>query len=163
TYTASTTLPTAGPVAGTYAWTARYSGDANNGVANDQGGVAEQTVVSPASPTLVTRASSPPPLRRGTGPLTLTDTATPTGGYFPTGSIVFTRKGLGNFLFTQTDTVSGNGTYTASAELPTAGPVAGTYTWTASYGGDANNNAANDQGGVNEQATVPLHDPDLVT
>src|SRR5262249_30817270 len=123
TYTASTTLPTAGPVAGTYAWTARYSGDANNGVANDQGGVAEQTVVSPASPTLVTLASSRPPLRRGTGPLTLTDTATLSGGYFPTGSIVFTLKGLGNFLFTQTDTVSGNGTYTASAELPTAGPV----------------------------------------
>src|SRR5262249_16619641 len=58
TYTASTTLPTTGMVAGTYTWTAHYSGDANNLSANDQGGTAEQTVVSPAQPTLVTDRKS---------------------------------------------------------------------------------------------------------
>ncbi len=48
TYTASVTLPTTGTVTGTYTWTAHYSGDSNNNTANDQGGTAEQTVVSPA-------------------------------------------------------------------------------------------------------------------
>jgi hypothetical protein len=163
TYSASTTLPTTGTVAGTYTWTATYGGDANNNPANDQGGITEQTAVRAARPMLVSLASSPPPFRRGTGPLTLTDTATLSGGYFPTGSIVFTLTGPGGFSFMQTDTVSGNGTYTASAPLPTTGTVAGVYTWTAQYIGDANNNAANDQGGVNEQATVPLASPTLVT
>ena len=57
-YTASIPLPTSGTVAGTYVWTAHYSGDPNNNGAADQGGSTEQTVVSLASPTLVTTASS---------------------------------------------------------------------------------------------------------
>ena len=164
TYTASTTLPTTGTVAGTYTWTAHYSGDANNNAANDQGGAAEQTVVSPASPTLVTTAS---PARdaadRAPGDGDPERPAVLSGGYFPTGSIVFTLTGPGGFSFTQTDPVSGNGTYTASTTLPTTGTVAGTYTWTAHYGGDANNNAANDQGGVAEQTVVSPASPTLVT
>src|SRR5436190_3492181 len=43
--------------AGTYTWSAVYSGDGNNASAADQGGEEEQTVVSPASPNLVTTAS----------------------------------------------------------------------------------------------------------
>ena len=44
----------------------------------------------------------------------------PCGRYFdPTGSITFTLSGPGGFSYTQTDTVSGNGTYTASDTLPT--------------------------------------------
>ena len=79
------------------------------------------------------------------------------------GSIVFTLTGPGGFTFTQTDPVSGNGTYTASTPLPTTGTVAGTYTWTAHYAGDANNNAANDQGGAAEQVIVAPTSPTLVT
>src|SRR5262249_61363207 len=104
----------------------------------------------PASPVLV------PPPRRPLCPCTTlsrsTDSAVLFFGYFPTGSIEFTLTGPGGFSYTQTDTVNGNGTYTASALLPTTGIVAGVYTWTAHYSGDANNNAANDQGGPAEQS-----------
>src|SRR5204863_7698865 len=48
-YTAGDTLPTSGQVAGTYTWSAVYSGDGNNASAADQGGTDEQAVVSPAS------------------------------------------------------------------------------------------------------------------
>ena len=154
------TLPTTGTVTGTYTWTVAYSGDGNNNAASDQGGAAEQATVSAASPTLVTTASSAI-TQRGTTAPTLTDTAVLSGGYFPTGNIVFTLTGPGGFSYTQTDTVSGNGTYTASTTLPTT--VAGTYTWTARYGGDVNNNAASDQGGRAEQATVSPASPTLTT
>ena len=85
TYTTPTgyTLPTTGTVTGTYQWVATYSGDANNGTASRPRGTAEQTVVSPASPTLITTASPghdalEPPL-----PATISDSATLSGGYLP--------------------------------------------------------------------------------
>jgi hypothetical protein len=165
TYTASTTLPTTGTVAGTYTWTVTYGGDKNNNAASDQGGTAEQTLVSPASPTIMTIAS-PNVTLLPTGPpgtVTLSDAAFLSGGYSPGGSIVFTLTGPNGFSYTQTDQVSGNGTYSASTTLPTAGTVAGTYTWTARYDGDDNNNAANDQSGPTEQTVVFLASLTLVT
>ena len=161
TYTASTPLPTTGTVAGTYTWTAHYVGDANNSAATDQGGPAEQAIVAPTSPTLVTTAS--PALTLGTTAPTLSDAAVLAGGLNPTGSIIFTLTGPGGFSFTQTDPVSGNGTYTASTPLSTTGTVAGTYSWTATYGGDANNNAASDEGGAAEQTVVSPASPTIVT
>jgi hypothetical protein len=164
TYTASTTLPTTGTVAGAYTWTAHYSGDANNNSANDQGGSAEQTVVSKANPKLVTTASSN--ITLGTTAPTLSDSAVLSGGYLPDGlssSITFTLTGPGGFSYTQVDTVTGNGTYTASTTLPTTGTVAGTYTWTAHYSGDANNKSANDQGGSAEQTVVSKASPTIIT
>jgi hypothetical protein len=163
TYTATTTLPTSGTVVGTYTWTAHYSGDANNAAAADQGGSAEQTAISSASPTLRTTASPSAVTLPAPIPTTLSDSAVLSEGYFPTGSIVFTLTGPGGFVFSHTDTVSGNGTYTASTTLPTTGTVAGTYIWTARYGGDANNSGANDQGGPTEQTAVGTASPSLVT
>jgi hypothetical protein len=61
------------------------------------------------------------------------------GAYFPTGSIVFTLIGPGGFAFTETETVNGNGAYTLTVTLPTTGTVPGTYVWSVTYGGDANN------------------------
>jgi hypothetical protein len=153
-------LPTSGTVAGTYTWSASYSGP-NNQSANDQGGRAEQTVVNPASPTLVT-AASPAITLRTTAP-TITDSAVLSGGYHETGTLIFTLTGPGGFSYTQTDTVSGNKTYRASTKLPTTGTVAGTYTWTVHYSGDANNLAANDQGGAAEQTVVSKASPKIVT
>ena len=50
------TLPTTGPVTGTYQWVVTYSGDANNnGVVSSSGN--EPVQVDPASPTIVTIAS----------------------------------------------------------------------------------------------------------
>ena len=167
TYTASTTLPTTGTVAGTYTWSVTYAGDVNNNAAMDQGGTAEQTVVSPASPTLVTTASrwhvtlpTGPP-----GTVTLSDSAVLSGSYFPTGTLVFTLTGPGGFSFTDDVTVNGNNTYTASSTpLSTTGTAAGTYTWSVTYGGNVNNNAAMDQGGPAEQTVrVSPASPTIVT
>src|SRR5205823_3495303 len=129
TYTAGDTLPTSGQVAGTYTWSAHYSGDTNNSSAPDQGGTAEQTVVSPAHPSLVTTASSAVTL--GTTAPTLTDSAVLSGGFFETGTITFTLTGPARFPYTPPFTSNGNGTYTAGDTLPTSGQVAGTYTWSA--------------------------------
>ena len=164
TYTASTLLPTTGRVAGTYTWSATYGGDVNNNAAIDQGGPTEQTVVSAANPALVTTAS--PNVTLPTGPpgtVTLTDSAVLSGGYFPGGSIVFTLSGPAGFSYTQTDTVNGNSTYTASTMLSTTGMVTGVYTWSVHYVGDANNNAADDQGGLTERTVVSPANPTIVT
>jgi len=119
------------------------------------------TVVSAASPSLVTTASGA--ITLGTTAPTLSDSAVLSGGFFATGTITFTLTGPGGFFFTHTDTVSGNGTYTAGTALPTIGTVAGTYTWSVHYSGDDNNNSTNDQGGTAEQTVVSPAHPTVVT
>jgi hypothetical protein len=161
TYNASTTLPTTGTVAGTYTWSVSYAGDANNHSASDQGGSAEQTVVSKANPTITTTAS--PAITLGTTAPTLSDTAVLANGYYDTGNIVFTLTGPGGFSYSQSDPLTGNGTYNASTTLPTTGIVAGTYTWAVSYAGDANNHSATDQGGSAEQTVVSKANPTITT
>ncbi len=166
TYTTPTgfTLPTTGTVIGTYQWDASYSGGPNNTAATDTGASNEQVTVSRASPTIVTTASPNQTLPAGPpGTVTLSDSAQLEGGYSPTGNIVFTLTGPGGFKFTQTVTANGDGTYTASTTLPTTGTVAGTYSWTAHYGGDPDNNTANDQGGIAEQTVVSPASPTLTT
>jgi uncharacterized repeat protein (TIGR01451 family) len=116
-------------------------------------------VTSPAVATLLTTASSAITPVGASAP-TLTDTAV-LSGYFPTGTIVFTLTGPGAFSYTQTDTVSGNGSYTAGTTLATT--VAGTYTWKAHYSGDTNNSAADDQAGFQEQIIVDPVSPTLTT
>jgi hypothetical protein len=157
TYTAGTMLGTSGTVAGTYTWSAHYSGDNTNGSANDQGGSAEQTVVSPAKPNVVTTAN-PSSVTLGSSGATLSDSAVLSGGFFETGTLTFTLTGPGGFSFTTTDTVNGNGTYTASDTL-TAGAATGTYTWSVVYSGDGNNVTAVDQGGTAEQTVVSAPAP----
>ena len=85
---------------------------------------------------------------------TLTDSATLSGGYNPTGTITFYLFAPGvtpngsdsNNVYSDTVTVSGNGTYTTAAGNQPGGYVpttAGTYQWVAVYSGDTNNNGAN--------------------
>src|SRR5262249_11363663 len=161
TYAASDTLPTAGLVAGTYTWSAHYSGDANNLSANDQGRTAEQNVVSPTHPTFFTSASSA--ITLGSTASLLDALAIFSGGFFETGTITFVLTGPGGFSYTQTDTVNGNGTYTAADTLPTVGVVAGTYTWSAHYSGDANNKIGRASCRTAEQTVVNTADPSLKT
>jgi hypothetical protein len=80
-----------GTVAGTYTWHVTYAGDANNNAASDQGGTAEQTVVSAASPTLATTPSCTT-VTLGTTAPTLKDTATLAAGYYETGTISSTSS-----------------------------------------------------------------------
>lgn len=130
---------------GTYYWVASYAGDANNAAytsgCTDQN---EQIQVIPAAPDITTQSS--PKTAEIQGLLTVSDTATITGGFNVSGqSISFT-------LYHSTDCtnstgIHGSGTITTSNGVSTASfssswtPTAtGTYYWVASYAGDANNN-----------------------
>src|SRR5262249_61533698 len=65
---------------------------------------------NPAEPTITTSAG--PTVVVGTG-MPLTDSATLSGGFNPTGTITFTLTGPGNaVVYTNVVTVNGNGTYT---------------------------------------------------
>ena len=126
--------------AGTYRWIVTYSGDTNNfagsGSCNDAN---ESVVVSKATPTLSTLVS---PNTHRVGAM-VTDTATVSGGFSPTGTVTFRLFGPNDStcstapVFTSTKTLSG-GTATSDPFIPT---LPGTYRWIASYNGDANNNA----------------------
>ena len=153
------TLPSSGTVTGTYQWNASYSGDGNNNAVSESNAVSEQVAVNPAPASVVTTASGPATLP---GAVTFTDSAVVSGGYHPTGTLTFTLTGPNGFSYTQKDTVSGNGTYTAT-DGPITNPAAGTYTWTATYAGDANNSMATDQGGSAEQTVVSNASPSIVT
>jgi hypothetical protein len=131
------------PIApGTYRWTASYSGDANNNAAgptacNDPAEAVVVTAAGGGAPTLTTTAS--PGVAVGGQ---VFDTANLTGGTNPTGTITFNLYGpddatcAGPPVFTSTVPVAGAGSYTSGSFAPTA---PGTYRWTASYSGDANN------------------------
>jgi uncharacterized repeat protein (TIGR01451 family) len=105
----------------------------------------------------------------------ISDSATLSGGFSPTGTITFSAYGpsdatcAGTAVFTSAPvTVSGNGTYGPVSFLPA---TSGVYRWIASYSGDANNNAVagvcNDTGEndtVNKvQPTITTSAPETVT
>ena len=126
--------------AGTYRWTADYSGDINNAPSSSACNAAnESVVVAPAAPTVTTVAS--PTVVLGNS---VSDAATLSGGVNPTGTIAFTLYGPddatcgGASVFTAGIPVAGNGIYNSGTFTPSA---AGTYRWIASYGGDSNNSA----------------------
>ena len=135
---------------GTYQWVVVYTsgGDGNNnGVTSPFG--SEPFTIGAASPSINTIAGGTVVLGGGNA---LTDSAMLAGASNPTGSITFYLFAPGvtpksddsNNVYSDTVTVSGNGTYTTAAGtnpggyLPTA---TGTYEWVAVYSGDANNNS----------------------
>ena len=154
-YTSANYTPTA---AGTYYWTASYSGDTNNTAVSEAcGGAGESVIVSPATPTINTTASASVVLGAGS----VHDTAVLAGGVStPTGTITFNLYGPSSTavcaasIFTATVPVSGNNSYTSANYTPTA---AGTYYWTASYSGDTNNNSVSEAcNGAGESVIVCL-------
>jgi hypothetical protein len=134
---------------GTYRWVASYSGDdSNNPVTSTCGD--EQVVVVKATPGITTTPSGSVPAGG-----VVSDTAAISGGFHPTGSVTFQLYGPGDTtcatpIATHTDTLSGSGT--AASGNVTIG-AAGTYRWTATYSGDANNNSVTSPCSA-EQVTV---------
>ena len=150
-------------VAGTYYWTARYNGDANNNTAFSACGAAnESAVIGKATPTLSTQAS--PSVAIGQA---VSDTATLAGGNNPTGSIAFSLYGpndancTGPAVFAATVPVAGNGSYGSGTFSPT---VAGTYRWVAAYSGDSANDAVSSAcNAPNESVVVTRARPTITT
>jgi hypothetical protein len=125
--------------AGTYNWTAEYSGDGNNeGTTSVCGSEGETSQVAKASPTLSTAATD------ATIGAAIHDTATLAAGVTPGGTITFRAFGPNDATcanaaaFTGTATVNANGEHGSGDFTATA---LGEYNWTAEYSGDANNNA----------------------
>ncbi len=135
--------------AGTYLWQVFYSGDANNQRARSGCGARhESVVVRPRRPRLTTNASPPTHAaakRVRSDGLSIYDTATLTSGWLPTGEIAFALYGPNDPtcsrapVFETASVVHGNGTYNSESFTPT---LSGSYTWRATYSGDANNRAA---------------------
>jgi hypothetical protein len=132
------------PLPGTYWWIASYGGDGSNNPVATTCGTESVIITDPAlaTPTIMTTPSPGGPV--GT---TVTDTATLSGGSAPTGTIEFALYGpsatpdcsAALLVFDQTVTVAGDANYTSPPAIP---PVAGTYQWVATYGGDGSNNPA---------------------
>ncbi|HEV7562194.1 MAG TPA: hypothetical protein VGO24_01715, partial [Solirubrobacterales bacterium] len=139
---------------------ASYPGDANNNAASSACGAANGTsVVAKFAPTLAPSAAN------ATIGSPISDSATLSGGFSPTGQISFAAFGpsdpncLGTPVFTASVAVAGNGTYGSGSFTPAQ---LGSYKWTASYPGDANNNAASSAcGAANETSVVAKFAPTL--
>jgi hypothetical protein len=148
--------------AGAYRWTATYSGDASNNAATSACNAANETsTVGKASPALATTASN------ATVGAAIADSGALSAGVAPTGTVTFKAFGpenatcTGTPAFEATIPVAGNGNYPSGNFTPAA---AGTYRWTASYSGDANNNAATSPcNSANETSTVAKAAPGLTS
>ncbi|HVA45761.1 MAG TPA: DUF4214 domain-containing protein [Pirellulales bacterium] len=156
-------LPT---VTGKYQWLAVYGGDANNGAVASNF-CDEPECVTPAQPNITTVPGGPVVLGGGDS---LTDTATLAGGSNPTGTITFylfapgvtPAADNGNNVYSDTVTVSGDGTYSTSVGTDPGGyvpNVAGTYQWVAAYSGDANNCSAASNFGDEPECVTPPSPP----
>jgi len=158
------------PSPGKYDWTVEYSGDSNAqppiSQATSSCGAANETSTVTANPTVTTDAG--PNIQLGSLPGTLTDSATLSNGFNPTGTITFTLFGpnnatcSGNPIFTSTKPVSGNGSYQSDPFTPV---LPGTYRWIANYSGDVNNPATTNQcnGPDDENVDVDRADSSIVT
>jgi hypothetical protein len=86
-----------------------------------------------------------------------------TGGFNPTGSIVFNLYGPNDLTCSNAAIYSQTVGLTAGSATTTPGfttLAAGTYEWTASYAGDTNNNAASSGCGA-EAVTISKNSPTL--
>ncbi|HEX6469882.1 MAG TPA: vWA domain-containing protein [Streptosporangiaceae bacterium] len=147
--TASSGNVAAGGV-GTYRWMASYSGDSSNNPVTSACGD-EQVVIVKATPTVTTKPSGSVPAGG-----VVSDAATVTGGFNPTGTVTFRLYAPGDTtcttpIATRTAALSGGG---ASSGNVTIG-AAGTYRWVAMYSGDANNNAVTSPCGDEQVVVTP--------
>jgi hypothetical protein len=143
---------------GTYRWAAVYNGDANNDpVTSPCNAPNESVTVTRAQPSVVTRASSGSQVTATEPSASITDTATVSGGFNPTGTVTFRLYGpndaacAGTPMFSDTRPVAGNADYTSA---PFTTTVLGAYRWVVDYSGDANNNPATSPCDVPDETSV---------
>ena len=153
--TYSTTNKAPATMPGTWNWTATYSGDAGNKGAVSACGT-ETARVTKATPALSTTPTS-----GGAVGTVLNDAAQVSGGYTPTGTVTFNLYsptqacGVGTPAYSQIVPVAADGTAVTTHTSPAT--AAGTWSWTAAYAGDANNNAASSGCGVETvKVTAPV-------
>jgi hypothetical protein len=144
------------PEAGVYRWSAHYSGDSENPAADSICSAA--STVSKASPEVAGTASD------GVVDTGIHDEATVTGGFSPTGEVIFRIYGPADtdcLTPLETDSVPLQGSDAVSADfLP---QQAGEFRWTAEYAGDSNNEAAAlPCGSANQASAVGKASPTLV-
>ena len=117
-------MPATGTVAGNYQWDVTYNGDPNNNSTSDNNDPNGAQTVTAASPTLTAPGSASSITLGATAP-TLKDSAVFAGGYYETGSIIFTLVAPGATVDTETVPAHGNGTYSTPQRLHAAdrGPL----------------------------------------
>ena len=134
---------------GTDYWVATYNGDGNN-VSVASGVAAEPVTVAP-NPTMINTTVSAGSIVVGGA---ISDTATVTGGYSPTGTVTFklynNATATGTPLFTDANEPLSGGVASSKSYTTTA---AGTDYWVAAYNGDSNNNSVA-SGAAAEPVTV---------
>lgn len=141
--------------AGTYHWSAHYTGDGTNPAADAE--CAAASVVAKATPSLAGNASD------NNINAAIHDEVTVSGGFSPGGEIVFKVFAPGDSscataLATSSDTLSGG---QASSQNYTP-QHAGEFHWTAEYKGDGNNEAVLlGCGATNQASTVAKASPSL--
>jgi hypothetical protein len=130
---------------GTYHWMAAYSGDANNAALTSPC-TEESVTTAQASPSLVTDATS-----GGNTGTPISDSATVSGGFNPTGTVTFRLYGPSDTtcgaaaIFTSANRALNGGVAQSASFAATT--TAGTYNWIATYSGDANNTSVSSKCG----------------
>jgi len=154
----SYTLPSTGASVGVYQWNAVYSGDIHNAGISDVNNPGERVLVKSANPSIVTTQQ---PASAVIGSV-ISDKATVSGGYNPTGTVTFrlynNPNGTGTPLFTDTENLV-NGVATSAGYTAAA---TGTDYWIATYNGDSKNNAVT-SGSADEPVSVTPANPAIVT
>lgn len=143
------------PTAGTYYWSAHYSGDGVNPSADST--CSAISTVGKASPGLTGAASA------GVVGTAVHDEVTVSGGFSPTGEVTFSVYGPAD---TDCSTPLATGTAPIQGDHATSADFvpqqAGQFRWTAAYPGDADNEAANlTCGAANQASTVGKASPTL--
>ncbi|HEX5609650.1 MAG TPA: hypothetical protein VFX45_06115 [Solirubrobacterales bacterium] len=149
------------PGPGVYRWKVSYEGDGNNQTDSLGCGSSEQvSTVSKAAPSLSGVATAT--AKVGT---TITDSATLSGGFTPSGNLVFRAYGpsdpscLGTPVYEKPVAITDNGVYSPAGFAPSA---PGAYRWTVSYAGDANNESIKPEcGATNQTSSVSKASPTL--
>jgi hypothetical protein len=147
------------PTAGTYYWSAHYSGGLSGDLENPPADSTCSAIssVGKASPGLTGSAST------GAVGTMIHDEATVTGGFFPAGEVTFSIYGptdTGCSTPLETAAVPLQGDHATSADF--LAQQAGEFRWTVEYAGDANNEAAVlGCGATNQASSVSKASPTL--